>query len=174
MKVVIHQRYQKFPLNHKSYIFQMKSQCCYVSTTRCRFGKVIKNATNMSQHEALKSANVHEMTLCVTFFARHFRTDLRFFTASQKYTVIHMLWGTHVRQTTLCVTFGARPRSIPSVVLDNLVGHLGRQGRPRPPKDSGMVPPSDRLGCQSRPGMPSRPYLGAPALTSKPPVGYLS
>ena len=174
MEVVIHQRYQQFPLNQKPYIFPMKYQCFYVSTTRCRFGKVIKNATNVSQHEALKSANVHEMTLCVTFFAPRFRTDFRSVTTSQKYTVIHMLWGTHVRQTTLCVTFGARPRSIPSVVLDNLFGHLGRQGRPRPPEDSGMITPRDHLGCHCRPGMPSRPYFCTPSTASKPPVRYLS
>ena len=157
-------------LTHISNVFYL----FYVNSVRRLFGEVIKNATNMSQHHALKGANVHEMTLCVTFFAPHFRTEFRFFIASHKYTVIHMLWGTHVRQTTLCVTFGARPRSIPLSLLDDLCGHLGRQGRPRTSKDSGMLPPRDHLGCQGRPGMASRPYFGTPTATSKPPVGYLS
>ena len=88
--------------------------------------------------------------------------------------VIPMVWGTHVPQTALCVAFGARPRSISLNLLHRLLGYLSRQGRPRPPKDSEMVPQSDHLGCQSHPGMPSRPYFGTQALASKPPVGYLS
>ena len=84
-----------------------------------------------------------------------------------------MLWGTRVRQSTLCATFDARPRSIPSSLLDGLFGNFGSQGRPRPSDDSKMVPPSNRLGCQRRLKMPSRPYFGTPTATSKPPVGYL-
>ena len=128
MKVVIHQRYQKFALNQKSYIFPMKFQCFYVSTSRCRFGKVIKNATDMFQHDVLKGAHVHEMTLCVTFGAPHFRTDVRFFITCSKYTVIHMLLRTHVPQTTLCVTFGARLRSVPLSLLDRLLAAKAAQG----------------------------------------------
>ena len=146
----------------------------YVDVVRRRFGKVTKNATDSSQHGTLKGAYVYEMTLCVTFLAPHVRTHFRFLIRCSKYTVIHMLPRTHVPQMALCVTFRARLRSIPLSLLDRLFGHLGRQGRPRPPEDSGMVPPSDHLGCQSRPGMPSRPYFGTPALTSKPPVGYQS
>ena len=50
---VIHQRYQEFTNNQKSYICPMKFQCFYVSTSRPRFGKVIKNRTGLAQHEAL-------------------------------------------------------------------------------------------------------------------------
>ena len=151
----------------------MKFQCFYVSATLWRFCKIIKNAKNLSQHEMLKGTNVHEMTLRVTFGAPEFRSHFRFVTLCSKYTVILLVWRTHVRQTTLCVTFGARPCSIPLSLLDNLFGHLGRQGRPWPPESSGTIPPSDRLGYQNRPGMPSRPYFGEPAATSKPSVGYL-
>ena len=152
----------------------MKFQCFYVSTIWWRFNKIIKHANNLSQHEALKGAYVHEMPLCVTFLAPHVRTHFRIFIRCSKYTVILMLPRTHVRRMTLCVTFRARLRSIPLGLSDRLFGHLGRQGRPRPPEDPGMLPPSDHSGCRSRPRMPSRPYFGTPALTSKPPVGYQS
>ena len=115
----------------------------YVNAVRRRFGEVTKNATDLSQHEALNGAYVHEMALRVTFFAPHFPTHFRFFITCSTYTVIHMVWDTCVHETILCVTFGARPRSIPFSLLDALFGHLARQGRPRPPEDSGMVPPSD-------------------------------
>ena len=88
----------------------------------------------MSQHEALKGAHVHEMTLCVTFGALRFGTHFRLLTRCSNYAVIHITLGTHARQTTLCVTFGARPRSIPLSLWDRLFGHLGRQGRPRTPE----------------------------------------
>ena len=159
---MIHQRYQKFTKKQKSHIFPMEFHCFYVSATRWRFCKLIKNANNLSQHEVLKGTNVHEMTLCVTFGAPQFRTHFRFITLCLKHRVIYMVWRTHVRRTLLCVTFGARPCSIPLSSLDGLFGHLGRQGRPWPPESSGMIPPRDRLGCQSRPGMPSRPYFGTP------------
>ena len=76
---MIHQRYNKFTNNQKSYIFPMKFQCFYVNAIRWRFGKIIKNANNLSQHEALKGSDVHEMALCVTFGAPQFRTHFRFF-----------------------------------------------------------------------------------------------
>ena len=111
----------------------MKFQCFYVSTSRCRFGKVIKNATDMFQHDVLKGAHVHEMTLCVTFGAPHFQTDFRSFTRCSKYAVIHMLLATHVLQTTLCVTFGARLRSVPLPLLGHLVAALAATS-PRTPE----------------------------------------
>ena len=118
----------------------MKFQCFYVSTSRCRFGKVIKNATDMFKHDVLKGAHVHEMTLCVTFGAPHFQNDFRSFTRCSKYAVINMLLGTHVLQTTLCVTFGARLRSVPLPLLGHLVAALAaknarglRNGPPRRP-----------------------------------------
>ena len=157
-------------LTHISNVFLM----FYANVVRRRVGEVTKNATDLSQHETLNGAYGHEMTLCVMFFAPNFLTHFRFCIRCSKYTVIHMVWGTCVPQTILCVTFGARPRSIPFSLLDALFGNLARQGRPRPPGDSGMVPPSDHLGCQRCPGMPSRPYFDMPAATSKPPVGYLS
>ena len=57
------------------------------------------------------------------------------------------------------------------------VGPLGPSpwplGPPRPPKHSGMVSSSDRLGCQRRPGMPSEPHFVTRPTTSRPPVGFL-
>ena len=42
----------------------------YVNVVRHHFCEVIKNATDLSQHEALKGAHVHETTLHVAFGAR--------------------------------------------------------------------------------------------------------
>ena len=106
----------------------------YVDAARLCFGEVIKNATHLSQHEALKGAHVHEMALCVTFGALRFRTHFRLLTRCSNYAVILNTLGTHVPQTTLYVTFGARPRSIPLSLLDRLFGYLGSQGRPRTPE----------------------------------------
>ena len=63
--------------------------------------------------------HVHEMTLCVTFGARHFTDHFRFIMRCSKYIVICMVSETRVLQTALCVTFGARLCSVPW-------GHLGR------------------------------------------------
>ena len=63
--------------------------------------------------------HVHEMTLCVTFGARHFTDHVRFIMRCSKYIVICMVSETRVLQSTLCVTFGARLCSVPW-------GHLGR------------------------------------------------
>ena len=90
----------------------------------------------MSQREALKDANVHETALGVTFGAPLFGTHFRLLTLCSEYAVIHVLSGTHVPQTALRVTFGARPRPIPSSLLDQLFGRLGRQGRPTTPERS--------------------------------------
>ena len=156
-------------LTHISNVFCL----FHVNVVRRCFGEVTKNTTDSSQHGTLKGAHVRQTTVCVTFGVLRLGTHFRFRTRCSKYVVIHKVWGTHVLQTTLCVTFGARPRSIPFSLLDALVGHLARQGRPRPPEDSGIVPPSTHSGCRSRPGMLSRPYFGIPAATSKPSVGYL-
>ena len=45
-----------------------------------------------------------------------------------------MVWDTCVHETILCVTFGARLRSVPVRLLDDLLGHFVRQGRPRTPE----------------------------------------
>ena len=131
---MIHRRYQKFTNNQKTYKFQVKFQCFYVSVTRWRFCKIIKHANNLSQHEMLKGANVHEMTLCVTFGAPQFVAHFRFLTGGSEYAMIHMLSGTHVPQTTLCVTFGARHRSIPLGLLVRTLGPLDPQGHPGTPE----------------------------------------
>ena len=47
----------------------------YVVVTRRRFGDVAKHATDLLRLEALKAADVHETTLCVTFGALLFGTN---------------------------------------------------------------------------------------------------
>ena len=96
----------------------------YVNVVRHHFCEVIKNATDLSQHEALKGAHVHETTLHVAFGALRFGTHFRVLTRCSKYAVNHMLSGTHVPQTTLYVASGARRCSIPLGILDRLLGHL--------------------------------------------------
>ena len=116
-------------LSHILNVFQR----FYVSTIQYGFCKVTSKLRNMSELVALQGAHVHGNTLCVTFGASHFRTNFRSFTLCSKYIVIPMVLGTHVLRTTLCVTFGARRRSIPSGLLDRLLGHSDHQGRPRAP-----------------------------------------
>ena len=88
----------------------------------------------MLRHDALEGAHVHENTLCVTSGAPRFRTHFRNLTRCFKYAAFRVLSRAHVRRTVLCVTFGARRRSIPSGLLDRLLGHWDRQGRPRTPE----------------------------------------
>ena len=99
----------------------MYVHCFYINATRHRYGEVTTNATDLSQHEALKDAHVHEIALCVTSGALRFGTHFRVFTPCSEYAVIHMLLGTHVPQPTLYVTSGARRRSIPASLLDRLL-----------------------------------------------------
>ena len=131
----------------------------FYSTTRRHFGEVIKNETHVFQHVALQCAHVHEMTLCVTYFALHVPNHFRFITRCSKYIVIPMLLGTHVPPDPLCVTFFARLRSVPPNLLDRL---LAAQSA----KAAQTGPGGDRLGRQGPPGMLSRPYFGMPAATS--------
>ena len=65
--------------------------------------------------------HVHEMTLCVTFGARHFPDHFRFIALCSKYIVICMVSETRVLQSTLCVTFGARLCTVPWEHLGRLV-----------------------------------------------------
>ena len=147
----------------------MEFQCFYVSTIWWRFNKIIKHANNFWQHEALKGAYVHEMTLCVTFLAPHFRTHFRFFIRCSKSTVIHMLPRTHVPRMTMCVTFRARLRSIPLGLLDRPLGHFDPKaahglrngsiwrpfGPPTSPKDALQTLPGHACGfiSTSSPGI---------------------
>ena len=47
------------------------------SAIRRRFDESIKQQTNMSQHDALEAAHVHETSVCVTFGARRFGQHFR-------------------------------------------------------------------------------------------------
>ena len=148
----------------------MVFQCFYVSATRLQLREVTKKDIALFGHDALEGAPVHENTLCVTSGAPHFRTHFRLLTRCFKYAAFHMLSRTHVRPDhTVCNVWRASP-------FDS-VGPLGPSlwplGPPRPPKYSGTVPSSDRLGCQRRLGMPSEHLFVTPATTSRPPVGYL-
>ena len=72
-------KHWKFVSNlNGSNFYTMVFQWAYVSTKRLQSGKLTKNVMDLSQHEALKVAHVHEMTLCVTYFAPHLPTIFRF------------------------------------------------------------------------------------------------
>ena len=85
----------------------------------------------MSQHDSLKGAYGHEMTLWVTSGAPHSKTHFRVLIVSSKYTGITVFLETHVPQTLVCATFGPRLRSIPLGILDHLLDEFGSQDRPR-------------------------------------------
>ena len=112
----------------------MVFQCFYVSVTRFQFGEITKTIKAVLRHDALEGVHVHENTLYVTFGAPRFRTHFRILTRCFEYAAFHMFSRTHVRRTTVRVTFGARRRSIPSGLLDRLLGHSDHQGRPRAPE----------------------------------------
>ena len=80
-----------------------------------------------------------------------------------------MILGTHVPQTILCVTFGARLRSVPVRLLDDLFGNFVCQDTPRIPERLAkrpVGPPPLRMDA-------FRTCFGMPAATSGPPVAYL-
>ena len=85
----------------------------YVNANRCRFDKVIKNATASSQQQALHDAPVRQAALCVTFGAPGRGTTFRLLTRHSGYAMISLTLSAPVPLTTLGVAFGARPKSIP-------------------------------------------------------------
>ena len=85
----------------------------YVSANRCRFDKVRKNGTDLSQHQALHDAPVRQTTLCVTYGAPCCGTTFRLLTRCSEYAMISLALSAPVPLTTVGVAFGARPNSIP-------------------------------------------------------------
>ena len=85
----------------------------YVNASRCRFDKVIKNATDLFQHQGLHDAPVRQATLCVTFGAPCRGTTFRLLTGRSEYVMISVTLSAPVPLTTMGVAFGARPKSIP-------------------------------------------------------------
>ena len=106
----------------------------YINATRRRVGAVTKHATDLSQHEALKDAHVHEIALCVTSGAVRFGTHFRVFTPCSEYAVIPMLHGhTCPPPHTVRNVWRASPFDS-GEPLGPPLGRLGRQGRPRTPE----------------------------------------
>ena len=85
----------------------------YVSANRCRFDKIRKNGTDLSQHQALHDAVVRQTTLRVTFGATCCGTTFRLLTQRSEYVMFSLTLTTPVPLTTVGITFGARPNSIP-------------------------------------------------------------
>ena len=85
----------------------------YVSANRCRFDKVRKNGTDLSQHQALHDAVVRQTTLWVTFGATCCGTTFRLLTQRSEYVMISLTLSAPVPLTTGGVAFGSRPNSIP-------------------------------------------------------------
>ena len=85
----------------------------YVNANRCRFDKVIKNATDLCQQQALLDAPVRQATLCVTFGAPCRGTTFHLLTGRSYYVMISLALSAPVPLATMGVAFGARPNSIP-------------------------------------------------------------
>jgi len=121
------------------HIFPMAFQCFHVEANRHRFGKVIKTLTDMFQHEALKCAHVHEMTLCVTSGAPHFRTFFALPTCMLK-----------IYSNSYAFAHTCPPN------------HTGRNVWRTPPFDSAgpLGPPVGRPGHQGCPKTPEPVHLG--------------
>ena len=88
IKVATRQDWQNCHGIHFVIYFQLYFHCFFINATRRRVGEVTKNATDLSQHEALKDAHVHETTVRVTFGARRFGTHFRVLTRCSTYAVI--------------------------------------------------------------------------------------
>ena len=107
----------------------------YVQAIRRCFREGALDATDLSQHDALKDAYVHESTLCVTLGASRLATNFRALTRTSKYIMVYTTFSTHAAQNTVCVTFGARRRSISLSLLCRPVATCA----PEPPKDPGRI-----------------------------------
>ena len=144
----LYQLYHKFPSFVKLF---------YVDTTRRRCGKVTTHATGLSQHESLKDAHVHEITMCVTSGAFRAGSNFGVLRRCSEYVTIYNTSGTCVRQITLYVTSGARRRSLPLGFSPRglATSNLGRQGRPRFRNNSGWWP----FGLPKSPGDAFRTFL---------------
>ena len=99
----------------------------YVNANRCRFDKVIKNATDLSQQQALHDALVRQATLRVTFGALFRGTTFRLLSRHSEYVMISLTLSAPVPLTTVGVAFGARPKSIP--MSPGEVASVGRSAK---------------------------------------------
>ena len=84
----------------------------YVNANRCRFDKVIKNATDLCQQQALLDVPVRQTTLRVTFGAPCRGTIFRLLTRHSEYAMISLTLSAPV-PLMVSVAFGARPKSVP-------------------------------------------------------------
>ena len=85
----------------------------HVNANRCRFDKVIKNATDLFQYQALHDASVRQTIPCVTFGAPCRGTAFRLLIQRSEHVMISLTLSAPVPLTTMGVAFGARPKSIP-------------------------------------------------------------
>ena len=85
----------------------------YVSANRCRFDKIRKNGTDLSQHQAPHDASARQTALCVTYGAPCRGTTFRLLTRCSEYAMISLTLSAPVPLTAVGVAFGARPNSIP-------------------------------------------------------------
>ena len=99
-----------------------EKHCFYFSTIRYLFCTVGKHSTDLSQHEALHDAHVHQTVLRVASDALRFEANVRVWTRCSKYVMIQLPSGTRVLQTTLRVAFGVCHRVIPARHLGQLFG----------------------------------------------------
>ena len=150
----------KFPRIQFYLIFPTFLQRFCVNTTRRDFGNVSNHATDLSQHEPLRGATVHENTVCVTSGAPRFGVNFRVSRRCSKYATISNTSSTPVHQTTVCVTSGARRRSVPLRFLDRLLAAwtakaaqilrngsaCGPFGPPTSPKDAQQTLPRHACG----------------------------
>ena len=91
----------------------MNFQCFELMLVEVALTRLTKNATDLSQQQALHDAPVRQTTLRVTFGAPCRRTTFRILIGRSKYVMISLTLSAPVPLTTVGVAFGARPNSIP-------------------------------------------------------------
>ena len=95
------------------HIFPMNFQCFHVNVAWRCFCQVDKMITTRSLRDTFNGAHVHEMLLCVTYFAPSFGSHFCIFSDGSTYVMFSNTFRARVLQTTVCVTFLACRRSVP-------------------------------------------------------------
>ena len=98
-------------------MFPMFFQCFHVSTGERHFSMFENFTTRHGSHDALQTAHVPNLSLCVTFGAPWFVTQIRSLCECSKYVMFSITFCAHALQTTVSVTFWATCSCAPHVLL---------------------------------------------------------
>ena len=128
----------------------MNLQCFHINVVAGLFRSLLKSSKRHWQHDEIQGAHVHETSLCVTYCAPRFGSNICRCCRRSKYVMFSLTFCAPVLQYTLCVAYGAPRRSLPSRLWAGL-------WPPEPPsraRNSGQPRRAWILAAQGRHGMP--------------------